>query len=263
MSGMSDVVRPETGQQARLAARAGFAGVTVGRAPGFVQANIYIVPAGYAADFTTFCERNPAACPLLGQGKPGDYTVSMLGRDLDIRTDLPAYHVHERGGTSRVTDISGLWKPDFVAFAVGCWLGAESALAAACIRMRHRELGLQGGLYRTDRPAVPSGALNGPLVVSMRPFRESDLGRVAQFTAAMPLSHGAPIHAGAADVLGIENLAIADWGDPVLPEAGEIPVFWPCGLTALAALQNAALPFFISHAPGSMLVTDLKEVFRP
>jgi hypothetical protein len=34
---------------------------------------------------------------------------------------------------------------------------------------------------------------------------------------------------------------------------------WPCGLTALAALQEANIPFFIAHAPGAMLATDLKE----
>jgi uncharacterized protein YcsI (UPF0317 family) len=39
----------------------------------------------------------------------------------------------------------------------------------------------------------------------------------------------------------------------------ETALFWPCGLTSLAALQAARLPFFITHAPGAMLVTDIKE----
>jgi uncharacterized protein YcsI (UPF0317 family) len=43
----------------------------------------------------------------------------------------------------------------------------------------------------------------------------------------------------------------------VLP--GEVPLFWGCGLTALAALERARIPFFITHAAGSMLTTDMRN----
>ena len=41
----------------------------------------------------------------------------------------------------------------------------------------------------------------------------------------------------------------------ILP--GEVPLYWGCGLTALAALERSKIPLFITHAPGAMLVTDL------
>jgi len=260
---MCDPASKDTGLAVRLAARAGFSGTTVGHAPGYVQANIYILPETHAADFASFCKRNPEACPLLAQSEPGRYLMPGLGRGIDIRRDLPAYHVHENGKWRPLPDIVELWRPDLVIFAIGCWLGAEGALAGEGIRMRHRELGLQGGLYKTKLRSNPSGPFQGPLVVSMRPFRNSDLTRVIAITGGMPLSHGAPLHVGDEEELGIEDLARPDWGEPVLPEPNETAAFWPCGLTALAALQNSGLPFFISHAPGAMLVTDLKEVFRP
>jgi len=260
---MSELDNEGTAYAARQAARAGYSGTTVGQAPGYVQANIYILPESHAVDFASFCERNPEACPLLAQSEPGRYLLPGLGRGIDIRRDLPAYHVHEKGKWRELPDIVELWRPDLVIFALGCWLGAEGALASEGIRMRHRELGLQGGLYKTKLRANPAGPFAGPLVVSMRPFRSNDLKRVIAITAGMPLSHGAPVHAGDGLDLGIDNLARSDWGDPVLPGPSETAMFWPCGLTALAALQNSGLPFFISHAPGAMLVTDLKEVFRP
>lgn len=253
----------ETGRDVRRASRAGFSGVTVGRAPGYVQANLFVLPESHAADFEAFCTGNPAACPLLGRSVAGSPVIEGLGADIDLRVDLPAYLVHVGGRSHGVADIADLWRPDFVAFALGCWLGAEEALARAGIRLRHRELGLQGGLYRTRLPTRPAGPFGGPLVASMRPFQAGDVERVAAITARLPRSHGAPFHSGDPAAIGIADLACADWGDPVLPEAGEVPVFWPCGLTALAALQASGLPFFISHAPGAMLVTDLKEALAP
>ncbi|WP_164901673.1 D-glutamate cyclase family protein [Neorhizobium lilium] len=251
----------ETGSDVRVAARSGYTGFTVGRAPSYVQANIYIVPNPFARDFLAFCHANSVACPILGRGETGSYCMPALGRDIDIRTDLPSFLVHENGLERSVGGIVDLWQDDLVVFAVGCWLGAEGALTKAGIRMRHRELGLQGGLYRTCLATTPAGPFHGPLVVSMRPFHKEDIDRVTLITAGMPLSHGAPLYVGDPAELGIKALDHADWGDVVLPNEDETAVFWPCGLTALQALKNAHIPFFISHAPGAMLVTDLKEVF--
>jgi uncharacterized protein YcsI (UPF0317 family) len=256
---MSDVAPLETGRDVRLAARAGFAGLTVGRAPGRVQANLFVLPEAFADDFAAFCRANPAACPLLAVGRAGATALPALADDLDLRSDLPAYLVHKAGLVRRVSEISSHWRDDIVAFAIGCWFGAEAALAAAGIRLRHVELGIQGPLFRTDRPAVAAGRFSGPLVVSMRPFAAADAPRVAAITARLPQSHGAPLAGASAAALGIADLDRPDWGEALAPQAGEIALFWPCGLTALAALQVASIPFFITHAPGAMLVTDLME----
>jgi uncharacterized protein YcsI (UPF0317 family) len=41
--------------------------------------------------------------------------------------------------------------------------------------------------------------------------------------------------------------------------SGEIPLFWACGLTPQLAVMNAKPPICITHAPSSMLVTDLRN----
>jgi uncharacterized protein YcsI (UPF0317 family) len=125
--------------------------------------------------------------------------------------------------------------------------------------MRHVELGIQGPLFRTDRATIAAGPFHGPLVVSMRPFANSDTRRVTEITAKLPRSHGAPIHQGDPAALGIGDVDHPDWGEPLPLQPHETALFWPCGLTSLAALQAARLPFFITHAPGAMLVTDIKE----
>ena len=58
-------------------------------------------------------------------------------------------------------------------------------------------------------------------------------------------------------LIGIQSLADPDYGDSVEVMPDEVPVFWACGVTPQAALAAARLPFAITHAPGSMLVTDL------
>lgn len=254
----------ETGRDIRLAARAGaLRGRTVGRARGFVQANLVALPAEAAAGFVAFCEANPLACPLLGVSAPGDPRLPALGADLDVRTDLPGYLLHRDGVATPVRTLIDHWGADWVAVAIGCWFGAEAALAAHGVRMRHVELGLQGPLFRTARPAVRAGGFAGPVVVSMRPFASADADRVAAITAGLPRSHGAPIHRGDPAPLGIRNPGAPDWGEVLLPEPGETALFWACGLTALAALEAAGLPLFATHAPGCMLVTDLKEEIPP
>lgn len=256
---MSDVASPETGRDVRHAARAGFDGLTVGRAAGFVQTNLVLLPARNAQAFEDFCRANPTSCPLVARGDPGDPAPPALGADLDLRTDLPAYLVHEQGSVRGTNDLLGIWRDDLVAFAIGCWFGAEAALRRAGVRLRHVELGLQGPLFRTGRRAVPTGCFRGPLVVSMRPFADRDVETVVEVTSRLPLSHGAPIHRGDPTALGIRDPDRPDWGEPLRLVPGETALYWGCGLTALAALQAAALPFFVTHAPGAMLVTDPTE----
>jgi uncharacterized protein YcsI (UPF0317 family) len=242
-----------------MAARSGFSGLTVGRAPGHVQANLVLLPSKFASDFEAFCRANAQACPLLAVGAPGSWRLPELGVDLDVRSDLPAYLISENGKERRMHEIGSMWRGDFVAFAIGCWFGAEAALSAAGIRLRHVELGVQGPLFRTNRAAAARGHFSGPLVVSMRPFARADVDRVREITARLPLSHGAPVHEGSAAELGIVDTSRPDWGEPLSAEDEEVTLFWACGLTALAALKASRLPFFITHAPGAMLVTDLKE----
>ena len=114
-------------------------------------------------------------------------------------------------------------------------------------------------MFRTSIPTRPAGPFEGPLVVSMRPFNPRDAIRAALISAELPLVHGAPIYQGNGHGIGIADLARPDYGDSVTLREGEQPVFWACGVTPQEALLRAKLPLAITHAPGHMFVSDLRE----
>ena len=245
-------------RELRLAIRRGdFTGLTTAHAPGYVQANLLVLPEKHAQDFLAFCALNEFACPVLGVGETGSPHLPLLGEDLDVRTDLPGYLVHRAGcAVDECTDIRAAWRDDLVAVAIGCWFSMEDALEQAGVRLRHVELGIQGPLFRTQIQARGKGVFGGPLVVSMRPFAQASIARVKQITSRFKRVHGGPLHAGDPAVLGIADLGCPDFGEVMQPLPGEIPLYWGCGLTAMVALQNSGIDFFITHAPGKMLVTD-------
>merc|ERR1719215_2262699 len=87
-----------TGRQLREACRAGdFTAPTASQAPGYVQANMVVLPAQYAEDFLSFCGNNAAPCPLLECTLPGIYEAPKLAPGSDLRRDLPRYHVWRDG----------------------------------------------------------------------------------------------------------------------------------------------------------------------
>ena len=242
----------------RQSARAGhFAELTTGHVPGFIQANLAILPAEHAADFLDFCRLNARSCPVLAVSEPGDPALPALGLDIDVRSDLPGYWVYRDGQRVDSTpDVASLWQDDHVAVAIGCWFSVEDALHNAGVRLRHVELGIQGPLFRTTRDTIPVGPFGGPMVASMRPFAEKDVDTVAEVTGRFEKVHGAPIHIGDPAELGISDITKPDFGEVLIPEDGEVPIYWGCGLTALTALEHAKLPMFITHAAGMMLVSD-------
>ncbi|MCC7017129.1 MAG: putative hydro-lyase [Rhodospirillales bacterium] len=248
-----------TGVAARRMIRRGeYRGPTAGFAPGFVQGNLAILPADLASDFHRFCQANPKPCPLLGVSDRGDPRLPLLGEDLDIRTDLPSYRVWRDGALAEeVPDLRAHWRDDLVAFVIGCSFSFEQALIENGIELRHISSGCNVPMYRTSVPTVPAGPFHGPLVVSMRPMKPADAIRAVQVTSRFPSVHGAPVHIGFPEAIGIGDLAKPDYGDPVEVRAGELPVFWACGVTPQSVIAAVKSPFCITHAPGSMLVTDL------
>ena len=242
----------------RQAIRRGvYTGLTTGLAPGFVQTNLVVLPRRHASDFLKFCARNPIACPVLGVSEVGSPLIPALADDMDVRTDLPGYRIHRAAQrVEEVNDILALWRDDFVAVAIGCWFSMEEALLQAGVRLRHLELGIQGPIFKTAIQTRGAGIFSGPLVVSMRPFAQASVETVCRTTHSFKRVHGAPVHVGDPEILGIANLAAPDFGERLDPLPGEVPVYWACGLTAMVALENSGLEFFVTHAPGKMLVTD-------
>jgi uncharacterized protein YcsI (UPF0317 family) len=252
---------PQTGQAARLAIRRReWTGPTSGLAPGYVQGNLAILPAALAADFMRFCQLNPKPCPLLAVGSPGDWRLPSLAADLDIRTDIPRYRIWRDGAViDEPRDIASVWRDDLVSFVLGCSFSFEEALLAADVPVRHIALGCNVPMYRTSVQTARAGRFHGPLVVSMRPMKPADAIRAVQITARLPSVHGAPVHLGYPEQIGIADIARPDYGDAVPVARDELPVFWACGVTPQAAIAAAKVPFAITHAPGYMLVTDLKN----
>ena len=236
-----------------------FAGDTAGLAAGYLQANLAILPASYATDFLRFCQRNPKPCPLVGVSETGDPYLPTLGEDIDIRTDVPQYKVFEDGVlVDQVNDIRSLWRDDLVTFALGCSFSFEEALLQAGIPVRHIEENKTVPMYRTNIPTASAGPFKGEAVVTMRPLSVTDTIRAVEVTHRFPKAHGTPVHFGDPEAIGITNLAQPDFGDPVAIEDDEIPVFWACGVTPQVAISHAKPTFCITHAPGHMLITDIR-----
>jgi uncharacterized protein YcsI (UPF0317 family) len=231
---------------------------TSGVADDLVQCNLVVLPAADAHDFLLYCQRNPRPCPLVAVGNVGDPGLPSVGQNIDLRTDLPRYRVWRDGElVDEPTDVRALWRDDLVAFAIGCSFSFEWAMQAEGIPVRHVEQGRNVPMYRTSIATQSAGAFGGPLVVSMRPLVASDAIRAVQITSRFPAVHGAPVHIGDPAQIGIANLARPDYGDAVDVQANELPVFWACGVTPQAALQQARPSLCITHAPGAMLITDL------
>jgi len=255
---MQETVTP---QQLRQRIRsAEHRGNTSGFCNGYVQCNLVILPADAAADFLKFCEANPKPCPLIAKSNVGDFRVLALGADLDIRTDIPSYKVFQHGDVvAEVGDISDYWRSDLVAFLLGCSFSFEEALIADGLEVRNVSEAVNVPMYRTNIDCTPAGPFSGKMVVSMRPFAPQQAQRAAEICKRFPSVHGEPIHYGSPEAIGIGNLNRPDFGDAVTIKENEQPLFWACGVTPQVALEQAKLPFCITHSPGCMLVTDLKN----
>jgi uncharacterized protein YcsI (UPF0317 family) len=114
-------------------------------------------------------------------------------------------------------------------------------------------------MYRTSIACKPAGRFAGPMVVSMRPLHPAEALLATRVCTKYPLAHGAPIHFGDPSAIGIKDVSKPDFGDPVTIKPGEVPVFWACGVTPQAAVMHAKPPFAITHKPGHMFLTDLKD----
>jgi len=246
---------------ARAEIRAGrFTGQTAGLARGWLQGNLVVLPASHALDFANFCHRNPKPCPLVAMSDPGDPMLPLLGDDIDIRTDVPAYNVYRHGELAeQPSDLRSLWREDFVTFVLGCSFSFEEALIDAGIPLRHIDDRLTVSMYRTRIPTVPAGPFRGGMVVSMRPMTPAHAIRAVEITGRFNAAHGAPVHLGDPAAIGIAALDRPDWGDAQPIRAGEIPVFWACGVTPQAAVREAKPPICITHRPGAMLITDRRS----
>jgi uncharacterized protein YcsI (UPF0317 family) len=232
---------------------------TTGAVPGYVQANLVILPRDAAFHFLLFCVRNPKPCPILDVLEPGQWEPK-IAPGADLRTDLPLYRVYKDGKLEEeVESVGDLFSDDMVSFLLGCSFSFESALIAAGVPVRNLEENKNVSMYITNRSCIAAGPFSAPLVVTMRPMKPEQVIRATQVTTRFHLTHGAPVHFGSPDEIGISDLDNPDFGEPVTIKRGEIPLFWACGVTSQMAVLSAKLPMVITHAPGHMFVSDMRD----
>jgi uncharacterized protein YcsI (UPF0317 family) len=232
---------------------------TSGSASGYLQANLVMLPAEEAFNFLLFCVRNPKPCPILDVLEPGQ-TEPIIAPDADLRTDLPRYKIFENGEyKSDVEDVSDYFDADMVSFLLGCSFSFENAMVAAGLPIRNMEENKNVSMYITNKPCLPAGPFSAKLVVTMRPMTPEQAIRAVQVTTRFHLTHGAPVHLGDPHKIGIADLDRPDFGDAVTIKPDEIPVFWACGVTSQLAATSVPLARVITHAPGHMFVSDLRD----
>jgi uncharacterized protein YcsI (UPF0317 family) len=237
-----------------------FTGPTAGFAPGHTQANLVILPRELAYDFLLFCQRNPKSCPLIEVTNIGSPIPKLTALEADLRYDLPKYRIYKDGVlVEEVTDIEEYWKDDMVAFLIGCSFTFETPLIENGLVIRHIEENRNVPMYITNIPCQPAGVFHGNLVVSMRPFKAADVVRAVEITSRFPAVHGSPVHIGSPEEIGIHDLNNPDFGDAVTVKDGEIHVFWACGATPQSVAMSSKPALMITHAPGHMFITDLKD----
>lgn len=233
---------------------------TSGMCAGYAQANLVVLPKELAYDFLLFTQRNPKSCPVLEVTDAGSRTLRKIAPGADIATDIPKYRVYEKGVlTGEYTSVSHLWRDDFVSFLIGCSFSFESELIEAGIEIRHNTERCNVPMYLTNIECEPAGIFHGRMVVSMRPIPYRQIVRAVTVTGQLPKVHGAPIHIGDPSVIGIADIDRPDFGDRVTIRDGEVPVFWCCGVTPQSVMMSAKPDFCITHAPGHMLITDVKN----
>ena len=245
--------------EARRLIRSGaFTAPTSGLCPGYAQANLIVLPREQAYDFLLFAQRNPKPCPLLEVTETGAREATICATDCDIATDFPRYRIYEHGRlVAEVENVEDYWRDDLVSFVIGCSFSFESELIEAGIEIRHNTMGCNVPMYKTNIQTVKAGPFEGPMVCSMRPMTPEQAQVAYDITVKMPNVHGAPVQIGDPEKVGVLDVMKPDYGDPVEIREGEVPVFWPCGVTPQAAVENAKPPIVITHAPGHMFITDI------
>ena len=231
---------------------------TSGMCNGFAQANMAVLPKDLAFDFLLFTQRNQKPCPVLDVTEPGSPVPRLIAPNADLRYDIPRYRIYKKGElTDEVTNLDKYWRDDLVAFLLGCSFSFEGPMLDAGLDVRHITDNHNVPMYITNIECVPAGVFHGPMVVSMRPMKPKDAVRAVQVTSRMPFVHGAPIHFGDPEAIGIKDISKPDFGDASLIKPGEVPVFWACGVTPQAVAMAVKPEFMITHAPGHMFISDV------
>jgi len=240
-------------------AKGDFTRPTAGECPGYIQMNMVALPQAYAKGFEAFAKANFKAIPVLEVISDG-HISHVLAPGADILKEIPQYNILRDGVVvETLTDITSYYQPDLVFFLIGCSFSFETALIENGMPLRHVDQQKNVAMYRTNIALKPVDGFAGEMVVSMRPIKKEKVADACVVTSHFPRMHGSPIHVGYPEMIGIDDVSKPDYGDAIEIKEGEIPLFWPCGVTPQNVITKMKLPFAITHAPGHMFVTDKKD----
>ena len=242
-----------------LIARGEFSRPTAGECPGYIQTNMVALPRAYAKRFEAFAKANSKAIPVLEIIEDG-HCSKTLAPNANILNEIPKYNILKDGIlVETLKDITHYASEDLVFFLIGCSFSFENALIENGMPLRHVDEQKNVAMYRTNIKLTPMEGFEGDMVVSMRPIKKEKVADACIVTSHFPKTHGAPIHVGYPDMIGIDDIFKPDYGDAIEIKPDEIPLFWPCGVTPQNVITSMKLPFAITHAPGHMFVTDKKD----
>ncbi len=242
-----------------LIARGEFSRPTAGECPGYIQTNMVALPRAYAKRFEAFAKANSKAIPVLEIIEDG-HCSKTLAPNANILNEIPKYNILKDGIlVETLKDITHYASEDLVFFLIGCSFSFENALIENGMPLRHVDEQKNVAMYRTNIKLTPMEGFEGDMVVSMRPIKKEKVADACIVTSHFPKTHGAPIHVGYPDMIGIDDIFKPDYGDAIEIKPDEIPLFWPCGVTPQNVITSMKLPFAITHAPGHMFVTDRKD----
>lgn len=253
---------PRSGADVRSLIRSGqFKQPTSGAAPDFVQTNVAILPRDVAFEFLLFCQRNPKPCPVIEVMEPGQFEPKISAPGSDIRTDVPLYRIYREGElVDEPESLTEWWRDDLVTFLLGCSFTFEHSLIRNGIDLPYYGTDRNVSMFMTNIETTPAGPFSGPLVVSQRWIPDDKVVRAVQATSRFPAVHGAPIHIGDPKAIGIDDPLKPDFGEAWKPKSEtDVPVYWACGVTPQAVATASKPELMITHSPGHMFVTDLKD----
>ncbi|XP_068953060.1 D-glutamate cyclase, mitochondrial-like, partial [Petaurus breviceps papuanus] len=207
------------------------------------QASVVILPRSFAEDFEKFCQANSGPLPLLYRSEPGEWKLPTLSAGLDIRNDGPQYKKYEFGScTDNLTSLEGYSEQlkDMVTFYLDHSISPKEVMQKVGIPGRNKESHCNMGIYKTAIPCSTVGSFGCPLVVTMTPIHKDKLETALRDIYLSRGLQGVPIHIGCPDLLGIEDSSKPDYGEPMMLQPGDVPVFWASEMTSLEAVSGCS-----------------------
>lgn len=137
-------------------------------------------------------------------------------------------------------DLHGFEWNKMVSFYLGCSYSFEEALIDSGIPLRYVQEKKKVSMFLSNIRCynVQDKFSNCCMIVSMRPIRKEQVQKAFEITSRHVKSHGAPIHIGNPELIGVKDVSHPDQGNATEIKEDEVAVFWACGVTGKQAVES-------------------------